>query len=57
VRLVGLRDLKASAMAADSKVLIKLGGLRYTCSRTEAIALAAELVRAVDALALEGNTE
>jgi hypothetical protein len=50
MRLLGQRDLKATATAADAKVTIKLGGLRYTASRTEAIAFAAEIVRAVDEL-------
>jgi hypothetical protein len=50
LRLAPARDLKAAVVAADGRVLIKLGSLRFTCTRGEAIAFAAEIVRAVDEL-------
>jgi hypothetical protein len=59
VRLVGARDLGFAAKPAEegNRVLMRIGPHRFTASRDEAIALAAEIVRAVDHLSLpNGDT-
>jgi hypothetical protein len=52
MRLIGQRDLVFSARPADdgSRVVVRIGPYRFSASRGEAIALATELVAAVDQL-------
>jgi hypothetical protein len=51
MKLIGARDLGFSAQPTEgSRVALRIGSYKFTASRSEAIALATELVAAVDAL-------
>lgn len=54
---LSVRDIKATATADDGRVILRLGSLRYTCSRTEAVQLATEIVTAVDCLSLKQESD
>lgn len=59
MRLAPARDLSFTARPTkdSNRVLIALGAYRFTCTKSEAIQLARELVTSVDELAIPNGAQ